>query len=158
MAALREKDKDTYKKSIHITHFCEVISMKLGYDTDAIKTAGYYHVFGDRIRKIQREQKFPPEAVRILNEYLTVKKAARSGALKSKETAILICSEAVVNTVMQLIRQDPGKKYDFDKVITMIFKRFEDADYFSECNIPVRDLRIVENTFREGKLYYDFLR
>lgn len=158
MAGLKETDNERYRRSIHITHFCEIIAMKLKYDVDAMKTAGYYHVFGDEIKKIAEEKDFPPEAVRILEEYLLIKETPQKGSLRTKETAVLICSETVISAVMQLLDKDSDKKYDYDKVIDKIFEKFEEVDFFAECEIPVRDLRIVEKTFREGKLYYDFLR
>ncbi|MCD7835933.1 MAG: hypothetical protein LUG83_04685, partial [Lachnospiraceae bacterium] len=159
LANLRENSKEEYRKSIHTAYFCERIASRLGFDTDALKCAGYYHVKGKELEKIMTENDFPPDARNILSEYLAVKGiSGKKTPIKSRETAVLFCSDTVVGAIMQLIEKSGDKALDYDKVVDMLFKRFEDSAAFNSCDISVKELCEMKRIFREEKLYYDFLR
>lgn len=159
LADLKENSKNEYKKSIHTAYFCERIAAKLEFDVDALKCAGYYHVKGKELEQIMLEKDFPPDVRRILNEYLEVKGiVGKKVPLKSKETAVLFCSDTVVGSIIQLIEKSGDKPLDYEKVIDMLFKRFEDNGIFNNCDISIKELYTMKKIFREEKLYYDFLR
>lgn len=159
LADLKENARNDYKKSIHTAYFCERIASKLGFDADALKCAGYYHVKGKELEQIMVEKDFPPDVRNILNEYLAVKGiAGKKIPLKSKEAAVLFCSDTVVGSIIQLIEKSGDKPIDYEKVIDMLFNRFENNGTFNNCDISIKELYTMKRTFREEKLYYDFLR
>lgn len=159
LADLRENAKSDYKKSIHTAYFCERIAAKLEFDADALKCAGYYHVKGKELEQIMDEKDFPPDVRSILNEYLAVKGiTGKKLPLKSREAAVLFCCDTVVGTIIQLIEKSGDKPLDYEKIIDMLFKRFEENGTFHNCDITIKELYTMKRIFREEKLYYDFLR
>lgn len=156
---LKENAKSDYKKSIHTAYFCERIAVKLGFDADALKCAGYYHVKGRELEQIMVEKDFPPDVKKILNEYLEIKGiTGKKVPIRSKEAAVLFCSDTVVGSVIQLIEKSGDKPLDYEKIIGMLFDRFEENGTFNQCDISIKEYYTMKRTFREEKLYYDFLR
>lgn len=153
LADLRERDRREYRYGIHTAYFCERIGTKLKLDVDALKCAGYYHRLGEPLLQVMEEKQFPPAAKAVLTEYLTAKKQ-----VTRKETAILICCDAVVTSVTYLLEKGADRQIDFDKVIDTIFRKFQDDGTFDKCNITVAELCSMQKIFKEEKLYYDFLR
>lgn len=151
LGELKQSDKKAYMKSIHTAYFCERIALKLGLHSDALKCAGYYHGLG----QISEEKGFcfPPEVQLILEEYF-----AKGKPILHKETAVLIASENVVGTILTLLEQAKGGKVDYDKVIDAVFKRYQEAGTFKQCNISMKEFFTMQKIFKEEKLYYDFLR
>lgn len=96
---------------------------------------------------------FPPEVVRILDDYKNAKKAIRY-----KETAVLAVSDDVISAVLMLFAQQGDRPIDHDKVIDHIFQRYYETGKFFQCDISVRELQMMRRIFKEEKLYYDFLR
>jgi hypothetical protein len=159
LADLRENFKDDYKKAIHTAYFCERISARLQFDTDVLKCAGYYHVKGKDLPEIMEKYDFPPAVVNLLNEYMDVKGMnGRKTPIKSKEAAVLYCSDTIVGSVIQLTDKSGDKHLDYDKIIDAVFERFEENGIFNNCDISVSELVTMKKIFREEKLYYDFLR
>jgi len=152
LGALKQTDKKAYMKSIHTAYFCERIADKLGLDTDALKCAGYYHSMGESLAEIYEIHPFPPKAWEILEEYRT-----KGKPILHKETAVLIASENIVTAILMLFEKTDGAKVDYDKVIDSIFKRYQDAGNFRQCNISMQEYYMMQKIFKEEKLYYDFL-
>jgi hypothetical protein len=158
LADLRENSKEDYKKSIHTAYFCERISARLEFDTDALKCAGYYYVKGRELPEIMEKNDFPPAAVSILNEYMDVKGFnGKKAPLRKKETAVLLCSETIVGYIIQLMNMSGDRHLDYDKIIDAVFGRFDENKTFNNCDISVKELVTMKQIFREEKLYYDFL-
>ena len=153
LGELKQSDKKAYMKSIHTAYFCERIALKLGYNADALKCAGYYHGMTGILEKIGQVHAFPLEVCEILEEYLT-----RGKPILRKETAVLIASENIVGSILALLEKADGGKVDYDKVIDIVFKRYQEAGTFKQCNISMRDFFAMQKIFKEEKLYYDFLR
>lgn len=152
LGALKQTDRKAYMKSIHTAYFCERIAGKLGLDTDALKCAGYYHSMGEALSEIYEMNSFPPKACEILEEY-----RAKGKPILHKETAVLIASENIVSAILLLFEKAEGAKVDYDKVIDSIFKRYQDAGSFRQCDISMQEFYMMQKIFKEEKLYYDFL-
>lgn len=153
LAAFRQRDKDAYMRSVHTAYFCERIAGKLGMNAEALKCAGYYQGMGDGLTELMETRHFPPAAAMILEEYVN-----RGKPIRHKETAVLLASENVIGAILQAIRDAEGRDVDYDGVIDGIFARYQKAGTLSQCDISVRELHIMYKTFKEEKLYYDFLR
>lgn len=153
LGVLKQSDKKAYMKSVHTAYFCERIAVKLGLNADALKCAGYYHGLGASLDEIHSLHPFPPEAKMILEEY-----RAKGKSVLHKETAVLMASESIVGTILMLLEKAEGGKVDYDKVIDALFKRYQDAGTFKQCDISMREFFTMQKIFKEEKLYYDFLR
>lgn len=150
---MKQQNNEEYLHSIHTAHFCERIARKLDLDADALKCAGYYHRMGEGLEEFMGQKKFPPAVKTILTEY-----AARRKGVTKKETAVLICSETVLGTMLVTLGKEPDGKNDIDHIIDMIFRKFLEDGSFNNCNITVRELRTIQKIFKEEKIYYGFLR
>lgn len=154
LVELKEQDRQEYMHTVHTTYFCERIGSQLGLDVAALKCAGYYHRLGERLEQVTAENRFPPVAKEILDEY-------QSGGKRIvlKETAVLVSAEEVITAVRYLQEKSSGdKQIDYDKVIDAIFERFLKNGTFDRCRITMEEFRSMQRIFKEEKLYYDFLR
>lgn len=153
LAELREENRREYMYGIHTAYFCERIGMLLGLNADAMKCAAYYHRLGGKVEEMIESKQFPPVAREILQEYLTNREHVRK-----KETAVLIFSEKVVTSVSSQFQGKPDIQVDYQKLIDSIFEEVRRTGILEECNITMEEFYIMYRTFREEKLYYDFLR
>lgn len=152
LSELKQDNRQMYMHCIHTAYFCERIGKQLGLNVDALKCAAYYHKLGDKLDTIMEEKQFPPAARKILSEY-----RSRKEGIRMKETAVLVCSDTIVNSVTWLIQKNSGKQVDYDKVIHTVFQKLYEDGSFDHCNIAMKELRMMQKIFREEKLYYDFL-
>ena len=160
LVELKEKNKDEYYKSIHVAYFCDKIAKKLGLDDGAAKAGGYYQsigiIKGDKswgyVSSICEEYKFPTKARQILKEYLT-----GTGLIVCKETGILYFSDAVITTILYLIKNGQTE-IDYNQVIDSVFKKKQASPRFARSALSVDELRIMKQLFIDERLYYDFLR
>lgn len=150
---MKQQNNEEYLHSIHTAHFCEIIARKLDMDVDALKCAGYYHRMGEGLEEFMGQKKFPPAVKTILTEYMTCGKR-----VKKKETAVLICSETVLGTMLEMMGKEPDGRIDCDHIIDVIFRKFLDDGNFDSCNITVQELRTMQRIFKEEQIYYGFLR
>jgi hypothetical protein len=51
----KEKNKEEYMHMIHTTYFCERIALRLSFDVDALKCAGYYHKLVDKQKEMMED-------------------------------------------------------------------------------------------------------
>lgn len=152
LVAMRETNKKEYMHSIHTAYFCERIGSRLGMDVDALKGAGYYHRMGDELTELMEAKQFPPAAKQILLEYRNQKQEIRR-----KETAVLLCSDMVIGSILYMLNKDDQRQIDYDKVIDAVFKKLDSDGTFENCDITIRELHVMKKIFKEEKLYYDFL-
>lgn len=150
---MKQQNNEEYLHSIHTARFCERIARKLDMDADALKCAGYYHRMGEGLEEFMGQKKFPPAVKAILTEYKTCGKR-----VTNKETAVLICSETVLGTMLVAQRKESNGQIDYDHIIDMIFQKFLDDGNFDSCNITVQELRTMQRIFKEEQIYYGFLR
>lgn len=160
LVELKACSREEYYRAVHTAYFCGRIAGKLNLDADAAKAGGYYHRIGllrgeinwQNTQELLEPYEFPPAAVRLLEEYL------ESGhSLKSKEAAVLLFSDTVIASIMGLLKQEPEKKIDYDRLIEEIFQKELRSFALARCDITMEELTGMRNTFQEEKLYYDFL-
>ncbi|MCM1563386.1 MAG: hypothetical protein NC079_07225 [Clostridium sp.] len=152
LSAFRQKDRDAYMKCVHTAYFCERIAGKLGMNAEALKCAGYYQGM-EELDELLDRQIFPPAAHGILTEYRD-----RGKPVRSREAAVLLVSENVIDAILGAIRASAGSDVDYGKVIDELFMSYRKAGTFTQCDISVRELYAMYKIFKEEKLYYDFLR
>lgn len=155
LSEYKQKNRAEYFLCIHTAYFCERIAGRLSMNVDALKCAGYYHKLYDKPdwQDTDTTPAFPPQAVLILKEYH--EKKAR---VMHKETAVLLCADAIVSAVIFMFSRNKEKSLDYDSIIDAVFQKFMDAGTFNECDITMRELKTMQKIFKEEKLYYDFLR
>lgn len=153
LAEYRSTSKEEYMHSIHTAYFCERIAAKLSLNSEELKCAGYYHKVAAARPELLEEQQFPPGVREILLEYF-----AKEVPVTKKKTAVLVCSDMVMNTIQYLISKSQERGLNYDYIIDNVFKRFSETDTFIQCDITLKELGIMQRIFKEEKLYYDFLR
>lgn len=146
----RNRSKSGYMHGVHTAYFCELIALKLSLNSEDLKCVCYYHRMSKEDPGILVKYPFPPAVKAILQEYNSSK------PIRRKETAVLVCADTVVNSVQYLLSKNTEKGLDYDLVIDSVFKRFVDNDTFGQCDISMKELKTIQNIFKEEKLYYDF--
>ena len=163
LAKYKEEDKQTYFNAIHTAYFAEKTARLLHMDVDVAKNGGYYHRIivleckkQDRsLEEICQENKFPPEAVQLLQEY-----TYKSRPMKMRETVAVYFADCVVSSIMYLIEKGEAEKQDRDygKIATAIIRRKIGSGELNNSEISLSDLGGIEKIYTGEKLYYDFLR
>lgn len=149
----KENSKGDYMQCIHTAHFCEIIARRLGLSEDALRCAAYYYKWEEKGENITAAKNFPPPAREILQEYREGR-----GTAVHKETAVLICAERVVSSILYMMENNKDKPPEYDKIIEIVFKRFQDKGDFKNSDLMLKELEQIKTIFKEEKLYYDFLR
>lgn len=153
LLSYKQSDRAEYFACVHIAYFCERIANKLGLHADALKCAAYYHKKGMEIIQEMDMHPFPPEVDAILQDF-----QKRKSYIVLKETAVLLCADAIINSMMYMLAKSGDKELDYDQIIDALFKRLQDGGTFNYCDITMKELRMMQKIFKEEKLYYDFLR
>lgn len=152
----KKEDRDKYFHGVHTAYFCERIAGKFSMDVNAIKCAAYYHKIVEEDPAIMLRYKFPPAAIRLLNEYITRDQGEHDSW--EKETAVLLCADEIVSRITKLLKEDKNATPDYDKIVDSVFKKFDDRKVFYNSNLTLKELISMHKIFKEEKLYYDFLR
>lgn len=160
LVELKNQNKDEYYKSIHVAYFCDKIAKKLELDDQAAKASGYYQAIGiikgdkswENVSVICLENNFPRKVYEILKEYLT-----GTGYITGKEAGILYFSDAVITSILYLIKNGQ-EKIDYPQVIDAVFKKKQTSPRFARSGLTIDELRIMKQLFIDEELYYDFLR
>ncbi len=107
------------------------------------------------LEEICKDNKFPPGAVRLLQEY-----NYKSQPMKMRETVAVYLADCVVSSIMYLIGKAEGKPADMDygKIATAIIHRKIESKVLDNSDISLADLGGIEKIYTGEKLYYDFLR
>ena len=159
LAKYKEEDRQTYYNAIHTAYFAEKTARLLHMDVDVAKNGGYYHrIIVLECRKQEKsleDNKFPPGAVRLLQEY-----NYKSQPMKMRETVAVYLADCVVSSIMYLIGKAEGKPADMDygKIATAIIHRKIESKVLDNSDISLADLGGIEKIYTGEKLYYDFLR
>lgn len=160
-AQLKSQHKGKYYQAMHTAYFCDRIATRLKLNAEAAKAAGYYQHIGtlngeenwENTKVFCEEYDFPPAVHNILQEALDKK-----SAIVSKETAVLIFSDGVISAILYLMEKQPEIKPDYDQIVDKVFKSKLKSGMFSKCKLTLEEISVMENIFKEEKLYYDFLR
>lgn len=164
MADLKNKSKDDYFLALHTAYFSERIATAIGADVALTKSCAYYHRFGkierllhnrkekesEILEEICEKNNFPPGVSDVLLE-------CANRNYVSKESTIVMYSDAIVTSVLYLIHKDTENKPDYGQVIDLIFKKKEEGGSLRNSKITVHDLIEMKQVFIREKLYYDFL-
>lgn len=161
LAKYKEEDKQTYYNAIHTAYFAEKTARLLHMDVDVAKNGGYYHRIivmeckkqNKSLEEICRENKFPPEAVQLLQEY-----TYKSRPMKMRETVAVYFADCVVSSIMYLIGKGQTDNQDYGKIATAIIRRKVGSGELDNSQISLSDLGGIEKIYTGEKLYYDFLR
>ena len=107
------------------------------------------------LEEICQENKFPPEAVQLLQEY-----TYKSRPMKMRETVAVYFADCVVSSIMYLIEKGESQEQDRDygKIATAIIRRKIGSGVLNNSEISLADLSGIEKIYTGEKLYYDFLR
>ncbi len=163
---LKKENRKEYKTAIHTAHFTELFAQKFGYDKVIMKGLGFYHrigvLEGDRTSLAFRTVKtatyegFPEELVGYLKEYGEVDGKSRV----SPEVSICLITHHVISGLIKEYSKDKDADVDMnqfvDKVILKLFSG--GGALLKHSLIPYDDLEQIRKTFKEEKIYYDFLR
>lgn len=149
----RETDKKSYMKNIHISYFCERIGNRLNLDTDALKCAALYFRLYKEHSITESDIGFPPDALLILKEYTHKKQG-----IKRKESAVLLCTDLVITSMLFLMDKGSEAAIDHEKVVDTVFQKVLLDECIIHCPISLAELNEAKKIFKEEKLYYDFLR
>ena len=160
LAALRSSDRKAYMQSIHTAYFCERIGSVLGLDTDVLKCVGYYHRLTP-LRDPEREAFFDEMNFTVpvrdtLIEFSEYALSKSRQPIRSKMTAILLCSQTMITTVLNLYEKGETQ-VDAALLVQRIFQRFEEHQVFASSDLTIHEYDEMKKVFEREKLYYDFL-
>lgn len=163
LAKYKVEDKQTYYNAIHTAYFAEKTARLLHMDVDVAKNGGYYHRIivseckkrEKSLEEICQENKFPAEAVQLLQEY-----NYKSKPMKMRETVAVYLADCVVSTIMYLIERGDERSLakGYGKIATAVIHRKFESGILNESDISLSDLGGIEKIYTGEKLYYDFLR
>lgn len=159
LTEFKEQARQDYYQSVHTAYFCDRIGRRLNLDSEALKTAGYYHRLeclckcnNEEREKLFEEHFFPPAARKILREYMS-----GTGNI-SKETVVLILADAVTASVMYVFSSEQEDRPDYGRIIEAVFDRKMKGGTLKDGDITLREITLMKKIFKEEELYYDFLR
>ena len=159
MVELKSQNKDIYFEAIHTAYLAERIALKLNMNDKAVKGCCYYYKISDKIitnedgssANIMDYYDFPQDMKDLIEE-------CKNGIYGSKESCVVLTSNKVIKSILLTSKDFKDKKIPYNSIIDLIFDKFYDSDILNNCDISIRELRIMKNTYIEENLYYDFLR
>ena len=158
MANLKLEDKDAYFEAIHTAYLGERIARKLNINDKAVKGCCYYYKIANRMIinekgtevSIAEFYDFPKDLQALIAE-------CQQGYYGSKESCVVLTSNKVIKTILLSQQHYKDKKIPYHVIINKIFEKFGETDILNNCDISIKELRIMKNTYIEENLYYDFL-
>lgn len=158
---LKNENRAAYYRSIHTAYLSDKIAKRLELDVDATKSAGYYHrlwkvrkeTFADYFDKLENEYFFPENACKLIKEL-----NKKDGFILSKEGIVVYMSDCIVDSILFVFEKDKSIEIEYDKMISLIFKKKIDKGIFDHCILSISELNEIKKIFMEDTLYYDFLR
>ena len=159
MVELKSQDKDTYFEAIHTAYLAERIALKLNMNDKAVKGCCYYSNIAEKLitnedgstTSIMDYYDFPQDMKDLIEE-------CNKGIYGSKESCVVLTSNKVIKSILLASKDFKDKKIPYNSIIDLIFDKFYNSDILNNCEISIRELKIMKNTFIEENLYYDFLR
>lgn len=165
MVKLKQEAKEDYFLALHTAYFSERIAASVHADVALAKAGAYYHRFGriyrekhgetaseeEILRRVCSENEFPPDIEAVLLECVR-------RDFVSKESTIVMLSDAVVSSILFLFSKEPNARPDYSQVINMIFKKKQESGILNKSTITIGDFVAMKQIFIKERLYYDFLR
>lgn len=161
LAKYKEENEALYYNAIHTAYFAEKAARMLHMDVNVAKCGGYYHkIIVAECRKEEKSleeicqiYKFPPKAVKLLQEY-----NYKALTLKMRESVVVYLADSVVSSIMYLLEREQKNNIDYGKIATAIIRRKVESGILNQSDISLSELGGMEKIFTGEKLYYDFLR
>ncbi len=159
MVELKSQNKDIYFEAIHTAYLAERIALKLNMNDKAVKGCCYYYKIAEKMitnddgssTSIMEYYDFPQDMKDLIEE-------CKNGIYGSKESCVVLTSNKVIKSILLASKDFKDKKIPYNSIIDLIFDKFYNSDILNNCDISIRELRIMKNTYIEENLYYDFLR
>lgn len=165
MAEMKKEAREDYFLALHTAYFSERIAASIHADVALAKAGAYYHRIGKIyrekyqdeeseiaiIKRICEENEFPPDIGEMLLE-------CAERRFVSKESTIVMFSDAVVSSVLFLFSKEPKGKPDYQQLVEVIFKKKQESGILNNSSITLQELLVMKQIFIKEKLYYDFLR
>ena len=67
-------------------------------------------------------------------------------------------SDMIVNTIIEKRMQDSEAEIPYQELVDKIFLVLENKKVFQKSNLTMYEWSMMQKTFKEEKLYYDFIR
>lgn len=158
LAELKVKDKKQYFEAIHRAYLADRVSKRLHINDKAVKSCSYYYKMASvastddqSCLPLQEQYHFPQEAKALMEECIR-------GEYGSKEACVVLTSNEVIKRVYRIQKENTEGQIPYEKIISGIFDDMMEKDILANCDISIKELRIMEKVYIEEKLYYDFLR
>ena len=98
-----------------------------------------------------RQYEFPEDLKALIKE-------CQQEIYGSKESCVVLTSNKVIRSITKTQKDKTQTKISLDQLIDAIFDKMIHTDMLHQCDISIRELRVMKKTYIEEKLYYDFLR
>lgn len=165
MAEMKQEARDDYFLALHTAYFSERIASSIHADVALAKAGAYYHRIGkiykekypdaaseaEIVRRVCEENEFPPTIKAVLLECAEHKYV-------SKESTIVMFSDAIVSSVLFLFAKEPQGRPDYSQLVDVIFRKKQEKGVLNNSSITIHELLVMKQIFVKEKLYYDFLR
>ena len=157
MTELKKNNKDKYFEAIHTAYLGERIARKLNINDKAVKGCCYYYKLAGNIMEstdgtmvpISEYYGFPEDLKALIRE-------CDRGIYGSKESCVVLTSNKIIRSILKAGKN--GSTIPCEDIIDAVFVQMIHNNLLESCDISIRELKIMKNTYIEEKLYYDFLR
>ncbi len=162
LSGLKKQDPKTYLQTVHTAFFCGRIAGSLGMDMDICKCAAYYH----RLCPAKQEERevffaqmgFTGAVREVLNEFKDNLIRSKDSKVVREETAVLVASQMIVSAVLSLYEKDRSASPDIEKLVDVVFRRFEENGTFLNCKISMAHLEEMKKIFKAEKMYFELMK
>lgn len=158
MAELKKNNKALYFEAIHTAYLGERIARKLNMNDKAVKGCCYYYKIASDTVVTENGDKIPLcDYYEFPEDLKSLIKECQQEIYGSKESCVVLTSNKVIRSITKTQKDKTEANVSLDQLIDAIFEKMISSDMLHQCDISIRELRIMKNTYIEEKLYYDFL-
>ena len=159
MAELKKSNKDKYFEAIHTAYLGERIARKLNINDKAVKGCCYYYKIATDTVTTQDGVQVPmADYYEFPDDLKELIKECQRGIYGTKESCVVLTSNKVIRSILLTQKDNKKNNIALEDLIGAIFDKMMNSDILDQCDISIRELRIMKKTYIEEKLYYDFLR
>ncbi len=158
LAQLKQENKELYFDAVHRAYLGDRISKRLHINDSAVKGCSYYYKLvardlqeNGRPRLPDSFRSFPEELNALIEECVL-------GKCGSKEACVVLTCDLLIGRIRQAQKDSKNQDISYEKLIKDVFDTMMEDGRLLDCEISIKDLRIMETVCIEEKLYYDFLR
>ncbi len=158
LAQLKQENKELYFDAVHRAYLGDRISKRLQINDSAVKGCSYYYKLAAQ-SGMQSEDFSLPDCFRSFPDELnTLIEECIKGEYGSKEACVVLTCDLIISRIRQAQADNQNRDVPYEKLIKGIFDTMMEDGRLLNCEISLKDLRIMESVCIEEKLYYDFLR